>query len=264
MKRTIKLLTLAFTLVTILTLTGCPGPVNTIEPPVWDDGVVTTEATCTTKGVKTYTCSNGETRTEIIPALGHDMGDWGGWVVTVPPTTTSVGKKIRTRTCKREGCNYSEPWEETVPMLTSNDPSDTNNDDTSNDSEDTQEHIHTYFGGGCDDIECDKHYEFNNEEDYQTEIRIVESSEDYDTFVSLYFSFDADNLTSYSYIEIAEDGNWIKLNDLIHRKPSYSSYSIKEIKVGIGDFKSCSNPEFSLFELDNGLDSGSPIYIVVE
>ena len=41
---------------------------NTIEPPVWDDGVVTTEPTCTTEGVKTYTCSNGETRTETIPA----------------------------------------------------------------------------------------------------------------------------------------------------------------------------------------------------
>lgn len=68
MKHTIKLLTLAFTLAAILTLTGCPGPVNTIEPPVWDDGVVTTEPTCTTEGVKTYTCSNGETRTETIPA----------------------------------------------------------------------------------------------------------------------------------------------------------------------------------------------------
>lgn len=191
----------------------------------------------------------------------------GGWVVTVPPTTTSVGKKIRTRTCKRERCNYSEPWEETVPMLTSNDPSDTSNDDTSNDSEDTnntteetQEHRHTYFGGGCDDINCDEHYEFNNEEDYQIEIRIVESSEDIDTFVPLYFSFDADNLTSYSDIEIAEDGNWIRLNDLIHMKPSYSSYSVKEIKIGIGEFGSYSNSQKSLSNLDSGLS----IYIVIE
>ncbi|MGM9650995.1 MAG: hypothetical protein ACI3VX_03530, partial [Faecousia sp.] len=38
----------------------------------WDDGVVTTAATCTTAGVKTYTCAKcGETKTEEIPALGH-------------------------------------------------------------------------------------------------------------------------------------------------------------------------------------------------
>lgn len=93
MKHTIKLLTLAFTLAAILTLTGCPRPVNTIEPPVWDDGVVTTESTCTTEGVKTYTCSNGETRTETIPALGHDMGD--KWEITKNPTCTEKGSKTR-------------------------------------------------------------------------------------------------------------------------------------------------------------------------
>ena len=71
MKHTIKLLPLAFMLATILTLTGCPGPVNTVD--VWDDGVVTTEPTCTKEGVKTYHCSNGETRTETIPALGHNF-----------------------------------------------------------------------------------------------------------------------------------------------------------------------------------------------
>lgn len=38
----------------------------------WDGGVVTTAATCTTDGVKTYTCSVcGETKTEVIPATGH-------------------------------------------------------------------------------------------------------------------------------------------------------------------------------------------------
>ena len=53
----------------------------------WDDGVVTTEPTCTTEGVKTYTCTNpncaacialgsAATKTEVIPALGHDFGAW--------------------------------------------------------------------------------------------------------------------------------------------------------------------------------------------
>ena len=38
----------------------------------WDEGEVTTEATCTTAGVKTYTCALcGETKTEEIAALGH-------------------------------------------------------------------------------------------------------------------------------------------------------------------------------------------------
>ncbi len=38
----------------------------------WDEGKVTTEATCTTAGVKTFTCELcGNTKTESITALGH-------------------------------------------------------------------------------------------------------------------------------------------------------------------------------------------------
>lgn len=37
----------------------------------WDDGVVTKEPTCTENGVRTYTCENGNTMYESIPALGH-------------------------------------------------------------------------------------------------------------------------------------------------------------------------------------------------
>ena len=38
----------------------------------WDEGEVTTEATCTTAGVKTFTCAKcGATKTEEITALGH-------------------------------------------------------------------------------------------------------------------------------------------------------------------------------------------------
>lgn len=40
----------------------------------WDEGVVTKEATCTEAGVKIYTCTVcGETKTEDIAALGHDL-----------------------------------------------------------------------------------------------------------------------------------------------------------------------------------------------
>lgn len=39
----------------------------------WDGGTVTVQATCTAAGTKVYHCSCGETKTESIPALGHDM-----------------------------------------------------------------------------------------------------------------------------------------------------------------------------------------------
>lgn len=41
----------------------------------WGQGTITTEPGCETTGVKTYTCSCGETRTEEIDALGHDYGN---------------------------------------------------------------------------------------------------------------------------------------------------------------------------------------------
>ncbi|MDY4232032.1 MAG: hypothetical protein SOX74_08125, partial [Candidatus Faecousia sp.] len=42
----------------------------------WDEGKVTTEPTCTEKGVKTYTCTVcKETKTEAIAALGHVDAD---------------------------------------------------------------------------------------------------------------------------------------------------------------------------------------------
>ena len=73
----------------------------TIEAPVveevWDEGVVTTEATCTTEGVKTFTSDKGNTRTEAIPALGHD---WGDWVNKTPASCLDAGTEERV--CKRD------------------------------------------------------------------------------------------------------------------------------------------------------------------
>lgn len=46
----------------------------------WNDGEITTAATCTTDGVKTFTCTRegcSETKTETIPALGHNYGTDG-------------------------------------------------------------------------------------------------------------------------------------------------------------------------------------------
>ena len=41
----------------------------------WNNGEVTSEPTCLGTGIMTYTCTRcGETRTEVIPATGHDWG----------------------------------------------------------------------------------------------------------------------------------------------------------------------------------------------
>lgn len=73
----------------------------------WNDGVVTTPATCTESGVKTYTCTVcGETKTEAIAALGHV---WGAYTVTKHAVNGNDGEK--TRTCSR--CNITE----SAPLL---------------------------------------------------------------------------------------------------------------------------------------------------
>lgn len=61
----------------------------------WDDGKVTTEPTCTEKGVKTYTCSIcGETKTESIDPHGHKENTTG--IVTKEATCTENGTKVFT------------------------------------------------------------------------------------------------------------------------------------------------------------------------
>lgn len=81
---------------------GSPG-VSTItetnstggETHTWDDGVITSAATCTTNGVITYTCTDcGITKTATISATGHT---WNDGVVTTAATCTSTG--VRTYTC---------------------------------------------------------------------------------------------------------------------------------------------------------------------
>lgn len=47
---------------------------STTEAHEWNDGEVTTPATCTAPGVKTYTCAKcGKTRTEPLGVLDHDL-----------------------------------------------------------------------------------------------------------------------------------------------------------------------------------------------
>ena len=68
----------------------------------WDNGVVTTPATCTKDGVKTYTCKRdvSHTYTEAIPATGHDYTE-----KVVLPTCESDGYTIFT--CNNCGDIYT-------------------------------------------------------------------------------------------------------------------------------------------------------------
>ena len=65
--------------------------------------VLTKAATCTETGIMTYTCSCGDSYTETIPALGHEMSEW----VVVTEPTVSIDGVIR-RTCKH--CDYYEEY----------------------------------------------------------------------------------------------------------------------------------------------------------
>ena len=68
---------------------------------VWDSGTVTTPATCTGKGVRTYTCtSSSHTKTEDIPALNHSF-DGQAYVSDNNATCEQDGTK--TATCVRYG-----------------------------------------------------------------------------------------------------------------------------------------------------------------
>ena len=66
----------------------------------WNDGEVTTPATCTTPGVRTYTCTKdpAHTKTEPIPALNHLFGAYS---FNNNATCTQDG----TETAKCERCN---------------------------------------------------------------------------------------------------------------------------------------------------------------
>ena len=58
----------------------------------WDNGTVTTPATCLTDGELTFTCDDcGATKTEVIQAAGHHNVE--NWTVTKPATCTEAGSR---------------------------------------------------------------------------------------------------------------------------------------------------------------------------
>lgn len=83
---------------------------------------VTTAPTCTTDGVKTFSCSCGSSYTEAIPAAGHQFGDY---TYNNDATTSADGTKTRyclvcgeTETVTAEGTRkslpswYDEHWQQ--------------------------------------------------------------------------------------------------------------------------------------------------------
>ena len=78
----------------------------------WDSGVVTKEASCTEKGVKTYTCTKcGKTQTEEIPALGHS---WGTPSYYWSSDNLSVTAR---RTCSHDANHEESETVNTVPHV---------------------------------------------------------------------------------------------------------------------------------------------------
>ena len=81
----------------------------------WDEGTVTTEPTCTTAGVKTFTCECGATKTEEIPMLAHSYGEeWlsnetGHWHACQCGATTEVEAHVP---------NIEQPTEEESQVCT--------------------------------------------------------------------------------------------------------------------------------------------------
>ena len=65
-----------------------------------EESEITKAATCTETGVETFTCECGETRTEVIPALGHNKIQYDGQA----PTCTDIGWEAY-ETCSR--CDYN-------------------------------------------------------------------------------------------------------------------------------------------------------------
>lgn len=120
---------------------GC-GTIMDKAAHTWDAGVVTTPATCTTDGVRTYTCDVCKaTKTEPIPVIAHkyewkhdETNHWQecfvcGNTIDKAEHTYAAHKCEDTATCTKAGCGYVKPagqhsWDEgkvTVPATCTTD-----------------------------------------------------------------------------------------------------------------------------------------------
>ena len=115
MKKKFKLLSVVTALFigATMTLTACGKDSVEEHDHVWNNGEVTTEATCHSEGVKTYTCTFdgcGQTKTEPVAMKAHS---WNNGEVTEEPTCSKEG--VKTFTCTVDGCGNTkkEPIDKT-------------------------------------------------------------------------------------------------------------------------------------------------------
>ena len=98
MKRLSKILIVSFAISMVLFgLSACNGEGHTHA-----HVAMTTNPTCTEKGLITYTCSCGDVYTVEIPALTHEIKVHQAQ----EPTCAEIGWE-EYETCEREGCGYS-------------------------------------------------------------------------------------------------------------------------------------------------------------
>jgi len=295
MKHTIKLLTLAFMLAAILTLTGCPGPVNNyVEPVVVPEYTIEVNAP---NGKADYprTAKEGDSVTlTITPNNSYELEN-----ITVIDDVVSLSGEGNTRTFTMPAENVvinvtfkaiesdttDEPTEEP-----SNDPTDTNGDgdgdtETSNGEDETTEepeqttpedeetegdetdtHTHIYIAGGCDVEGCEQRYE---SDDYQIEAYIYKViNNELVQIDTLYFSFDSSNLTSpIEMITVwGEVTPSITISNLIHLKTKYINARVTYfIGSDISTLNLSEDWDWSddTYPLD-ALHTDSPIHIVIE
>lgn len=197
MKHTIKLLTLAFTLAAILTLTGCPGPVTPDMPCTHENKktVIETAATCTETGLEKIICADcGEVLEKQKLPIDPENHDWE--LKSDTATCTEDGEK--TYKCSR--CDETKT--ENIPAH------------------------HTFIAGGCD--KCGA-YEHNKEDDYQIKAYVYSSVEDAkkgETETVLYFSF-PNNTTGIPQIVTIDGYLCINIDDLIQMKSGYAGKTVK-------------------------------------
>ena len=264
MKHTIKLLTLAFMLATILTLTGCPGPVNTVVPCTHENKktVIETAATCTETGLEKIICADcgeliEEKEIDIDPA-NHDFGEWE---ITEKPTCTEKGSK--TGECSR--CGETETVE--IDALGHDWILEKENDDTHKCTNCETTAHHTFIAGGCD--KCGA-YEHNKEDDYQIMAYVYSSVEDAKNSENervLYFSF-PNNTTDIPQIVTINGSLYIIINELIQMKNEYIGKTVKYVGFQINWFlqdieekSEYPSESIPLTDLEN---NGHQIYIVIE
>lgn len=204
MKHTIKLLPLTFTLVTILTLTGCPGPVTPDKPCTHEHTKteVVEEATCTEDGLGKIVCVDCEEVIEEqveIDALGHDFGEWS---VTTPETCTTNGSKRRV--CSR--CGYEEI--ETILA---------------------HHHVDYETSGYCETCE---EYKFEN----RFTVRVYTSKDEFIKDISTYsvgLSSNNENNSPYDECKFSfeSENPSMTVDTLIHKKLRYLNYNVVGYKV---------------------------------